>query len=236
MRFRLLRRRLTISAPRMAVRSALPWPLRWVVIALVLGFCAAVALWAFEFGKEISGLDHGTREEMQRLREEVQSLRSERDKAQSIANLSESRIATEKATQDSLSTMVKQLEAANQSLKDDLGVFQTLMPLASATESLAIRGLRAEVQGGTRIKWQLLLVQAARRGDPFKGRLEISLSGTQNGKPWSLPMAEGAQDVQVRQYQRVQGMIALPSQVVVKTLTAHVLDGGVMRASQTVQL
>ena len=94
MRFRLLRRRLTISAPRVAVRSALPWPLRWVVIALVLGFCAAVALWAFEFGKEISGLDRGAREEMQRLREEVQTLRVERDKAQSIANLSESRIAT----------------------------------------------------------------------------------------------------------------------------------------------
>ena len=38
MRFRLLRRRLTISAPRMAVRSALPWPFRWAVLAIVLGF------------------------------------------------------------------------------------------------------------------------------------------------------------------------------------------------------
>ena len=47
MRFRLLRRRLTISAPRMAVRSAMPWPLRWVVVAIVLGFCAALGLWAF---------------------------------------------------------------------------------------------------------------------------------------------------------------------------------------------
>ena len=36
MRFRLLRRRLTVSAPRMAVRSALPWPLRWFLLALML--------------------------------------------------------------------------------------------------------------------------------------------------------------------------------------------------------
>lgn len=50
MRFRLLRRRLTISAPRVAVRSALPWPLRWIMLAVVFGFCAAIALWAFEFG------------------------------------------------------------------------------------------------------------------------------------------------------------------------------------------
>ena len=54
MRFRLLRRRLTISAPRMAVRSAMPWPLRWAVVAIVLGFCAAIGLWAFEFGKGIA--------------------------------------------------------------------------------------------------------------------------------------------------------------------------------------
>ena len=30
MRWKLLRRRLSISAPRMIVRSHLPWPLRWV--------------------------------------------------------------------------------------------------------------------------------------------------------------------------------------------------------------
>ena len=47
MRFRLLRRRLTISAPRMAVRSTLPWPLRWLLGALVLGFSGALALWEF---------------------------------------------------------------------------------------------------------------------------------------------------------------------------------------------
>ena len=40
MRFRLLRRRLTISAPRVAVRNALPWPLRWLLAALLLGFSA----------------------------------------------------------------------------------------------------------------------------------------------------------------------------------------------------
>jgi len=62
MRWRLLRRRLSISAPRMAVRSHLPWPLRWAVAALMLGFSAALALWAFEFGRNIAGLNHGARQ------------------------------------------------------------------------------------------------------------------------------------------------------------------------------
>ena len=70
MRFKLLRRRLSISAPRMIVRSHLPWPLRWAMYAVALGFSAAIALWAFEFGKDIAGLDRGSKEELARLRAE----------------------------------------------------------------------------------------------------------------------------------------------------------------------
>ena len=100
MRFKLLRRRLTISAPRMAVRSAMPWPLRWAGVAIMLGFCAAISLWAFEFGKSIAGLDSGAKEELLRLRADVAKLREERDKAQSILNTSASLITAEKAAQE----------------------------------------------------------------------------------------------------------------------------------------
>ena len=42
MRWRLIRRRLSISAQRMSVRSHLPWPVRWLLAALVLGFSGAL--------------------------------------------------------------------------------------------------------------------------------------------------------------------------------------------------
>jgi hypothetical protein len=63
MRWKLLRRRLSVSAPRMIVRSHLPWPLRWAAgaHARLLG---GSALWAFEFGKEIAGLDRDAKEEL----------------------------------------------------------------------------------------------------------------------------------------------------------------------------
>jgi hypothetical protein len=54
-RWKLLRRRLSVSAPRMIVRSHLPWPLRWAVIALMFGFSAALSLWAFELGQDRIG-------------------------------------------------------------------------------------------------------------------------------------------------------------------------------------
>ena len=49
---------------------------------MVFGFSAAIALWAFEFGKDIAGLDRDAKEELTRLRVEVQQLREQRDKAQ----------------------------------------------------------------------------------------------------------------------------------------------------------
>ncbi len=57
MRWKLLRRRLSVSKPRLIERSHLPWPLRWAALAVMLGFSAALAHWAFEFGKDIAGLD-----------------------------------------------------------------------------------------------------------------------------------------------------------------------------------
>ncbi len=89
MRWRLLRRRLSISAPRMTVRSHLPWPVRWALAAVVLGFSGALALWAFEVGKGIAGLDHESREAataLEQARQQLDDMRRERDRAQSIAN------------------------------------------------------------------------------------------------------------------------------------------------------
>ena len=236
MRFRLLRRRLTVSAPRMAVRSALPWPFRWILISVVLGFSAAIALWAFEFGKDIAGLDRNDKMELVKLREENAKLQVERDKAQSIANTADSQLVTEKAVQEALNAQVKKLEAENQGLKDDLGFFQTLMPLANATDTLAVRGLQAEVLGNSQLKWQVLLVQASKNAPEFNGKLEISLAGTENGRPWTMMLPTGPLNVQLRQYRRLEGLIALPSQTVVKTVTVRVLDGNATRASQSIKL
>lgn len=90
MRFRLLRRRLTISAPRVAIRSAMPWPLRWLVLALALGLSAATALWAFEFGKSIAGLEPTSRQEVMQLRAEINRLREQSQQTQLLSQTAES--------------------------------------------------------------------------------------------------------------------------------------------------
>lgn len=236
MRWKLFRRRLSISAPRMIVRSHLPWPLRWVVYALALGFSAALALWAFEFGKTIAGLDRDAKAELAALRVEVAELRSEREKALSTANTAESLLKTEKATQDKLAQQLKLVEAENLSLKNDLGFFERLMP-SDAGDGPTIRGLQAESKGGGTMRFQLLLMQVGKTVPEFDGRYEIVLAGTLDGKPWTFPQPGGPKPLQLKQYLRVEGMITHPEQAVVKTVTARLLDrAGTVRATQSVKL
>jgi hypothetical protein len=235
MRFKLLRRRLTISAPRMAVRSAMPWPLRWAVAAIVLGFCAAIALWAFEFGKSIAGLDTGAKEELLRLRADMGKLRDERDKAQLIVDTSASLLTTEKAAQERLAAQLKALEAENRALRDDLAFFERLMP-ANGSQGVSIRGLQAEVLAGTQLKWQVLLMQPVKNASEFRGKLEVKLAGTLAGKPWIMDVPGGAQPIAFRQYRRIEGMVDLPPQAVVKNVSATVVEGTAIRAVQSIPL
>lgn len=242
MRTRLFLRRLTVSAPRMAVRSALPWPLRWIMLAVALGFCAAISLWAFEFGKNIAGLESSSKERMQQLRAEVTTLRAEleqvkeaRDKAQSIANTAATVLTSEKVAQETLLVQNRQLETDNRRLRDDLGFFEKLIPTAG-TAGIAIRGLQAELANSRELKWQVLVIQPLKNPAEFNGRLEVNFAGLQNGKPWAANLPEGPQQLKFRQYGRAQGMLDLPPQTVVKTITAKVFDGTQVKATQTIKL
>ena len=235
MRFRLLRRRLTISAPSMAIRSAMPWPLRWALAALVLGFCAAIGLWAFELGKDLTGVDGGAKEELQRLRIEVTELRDERNKAQSILNTSGSLLTAEKAAQDKLVEQIKRLENENRALRDDLGFFEKLLP-AGGADGVSIRSLQAELLSASQLRWQVLVIQPVKNAPDFNGKLEVTINGLLAGKPWTATLPGGAQALQFKQYRRIEGVLDLPPQAVVKTVTAKVVEGAATRSVQTFKL
>jgi len=226
----------------MAVRSALPWPFRWAGAAVVLGFCAAIGLWAFEFGKEIAGIDDSRVQELTRLERDVADLKQqlagtkeERDQALAQANTSTTMLTAEKAAQERLTTVNKQLEADNQRLRDDLGFFEKLIPTVG-TEALAIRGLQAEMQDDRQVKWQVLVIQPLKNAPEFTGRLEISFTGLQAGRPWSAALPEGPQTIKLRQYARAEGVFELPPQTLLKGVSVKVMDGNVVKAVQSIKL
>lgn len=224
------------------MRSALPWPFRWVALAVVLGFCAAIGLWAFEFGKEIAGIDDGRVEHLARLerevvdlRQQLDSMKEERDKALAHANTTTTLMTAEKSAQERLTSLNKQLESDNQRLRDDLGFFEKLIPTVG-TEALAIRGLQAEVQDGQQVKWQVLVIQPVKNAPEFIGRLELTFSGLQAGRPWSATLPEGPQTIKLRQYARAEGVFDLPPQTLLKGVSVKVMAGSVVKAVQSIKL
>ena len=236
MRWKLLRRRW--STPRVTVRRHLPWPIRWLSGALVLGFSAAIALWAFETGKDLAGLDRSAKVELAQLREESANLKEERDKAQAIANTAESLLKAEKAAEEGLAAELKRSEADRLALKADLGFFQQLIPQGGGTpEGLTIRGFQVDVAAPGHVRYQLLVMQGGRTAVQFNGRYELVLSGTVDGLPWTSAASASAQPIQVKQYARVEGMVDCPPQAVVKSAQVKVTDaGGAVRALQTLKL
>jgi hypothetical protein len=218
----------------------MPWPLRWAVAAIMLGFCGAIALWAFEFGRDIAGLEDGGQAQIQQLRAQIVALKAEmdtareqRDQAQSIANTAGTLVAAEKASSEQVNSQVKQLEAENRRLRDDLGFFEKLIP-ADSTDPVAIRGLQAESFDNGKIRWQVLVIQSKKNAPELVGRLEIQLTGMSNGKPWSG--AATTMPIKILQYGRLEGTLEIPAQVSVKGLTAKVIDGQAVRASQSIKL
>ena len=236
MRWKLLRRRLSVSAPRMIVRSHLPWPVRWALLALVFGFSAAIAVWAFEFGKGIAGLDKSAREELTALREEVATLRAEREKAISIANTADSLLKAEQAAQERLVAQLRQTEAENLALKNDLGFFERLLP-AGASRTLSIRNLQAEVDEPGQVRFNLLLMQPGRTAPEFNGHYEVTLTGTLGGQAWTFSRPGGPQALQLKHVLRVEGMLDHPKEAVVKNLIVKVTDAsGSVKATQTAKI
>jgi hypothetical protein len=219
----------------MSVRSSLPWPLRWAVGALVLGFSAALALWAFEFGKDIAGLDRHTEREFLALRAQVDDLTVQLAKAQEVANTSQSLLTTEQVAQEQLGLQIKQLQSDNEMLRSDLGFFERLLPSAGGG-ALNIRGLQAERISSAQYKWQVLIIQAAKNSPEFNGKIQVSLSGTLNGKPWSINTNASPEPVVVRSYLRKEGLIEVPQQAVIKSITAQIERDGSTVSVHTTKL
>jgi hypothetical protein len=202
----------------------------------MLGFSAALTLWAFELGKSLAGLDRTAQSELMRLRVEVGQLREEREGTQSIANTAGSLLKAEKAAQEQLVQRLKQIESENAALKADLAFYERLLPAAS-NSGLNVRALRADIQAPGQLRFQVLVMQIGRTTLEFTGRYDVVMTGSLDGRPWSSTQAGGSKPLNVKQSLRLEGMIDVPLSVVVKQIQFKVLDGqGAVKASQTAKL
>lgn len=227
----------------MTIKSHLPWPLKIVVFAVMLGFGAAVAKWTYELGRSFTGSPAGpTYEQIAELKKQIASLAIERDQYLSTASAAESQINMERSAQKQMAAQVKTLEADNARLKEDLAFFESLLPASTGAPGIAIRRLKAEIIGPNQLRYRLLVMQGGKGDQDFAGNLQLAVTVVLDGKSAMMVFPEGkpgdAEKYKLgfRHYQRMEGVLTLPEGAVMKAVQARILEKGQIRTQQSVNL
>ena len=247
-RFRKLRQRFGIAAPSVAVRTQVPWYLRWLGLAVMLAFSAALAAWMYDAGRRFAGFDRSeVEQEMSAARNELVKLRDELEKLRALANAADSKVSIERTTQQRLAQQIKGMEQENARLREELAIFESM--LASETASAApLSILRFKVEpdllpGEFRYR-VLLLASGSRRGKEFQGRLELVVALTEEGRSAmiTVPAAGDAEAGNFRlafkHFQRIDGVFRVNPKARVANVQLRVYETGTAepKVSQNVTL
>lgn len=243
---RRLRGRFGASAPRVAVRTHLPWYWRALSIVLLLATAIALSGWVYDAGRRFAGFDRSeTEREIQTLRDQVVQLDGEVAKLRTLANASESNLQIERTAQQQLTRQVKTLEDENTRLKEDLAVFENLAQDQASEGGLTIS--RFNVTPGAvpgQYRYRLLAAfKGMQKTKEFKGSLQFVVALKQeNGSGTSImiPGADAGEDprfaVSFRYFRRLEGVFGVPAGTQVRSVEVRLIQGGAVKATQRITL
>ena len=240
------RSRFGISAPRVAVRTHVPWYWWGFSALVVLGVSISGAGWVYDAGRRFAGFDRNASEqELVALQGKTVELENELARLRSFADAGESRLQIELAAQQQLTRQVKMLEEENARLKEDLSVFESLAQADGQSGSLSINRLRIEPEGNNVNQYRyrmLLAMQGSSKEREFKGSLQLALNLQQAGQGVTmlLPLAADANAPQYRitfkNFRRIDGTFMVPAGARIKSVEVRLLQEGVLKASKSVTL
>jgi hypothetical protein len=238
----ILRRRRPASAPRMTISSRTSWRWKGLGVLVLLGLAFAIAVAAYWKGRNYAGFDPvATMQQLTILTQQVQSLQRERDQLRSNANATESAMHIERSTQQQLASQIKELEAENGKLKEDLAFFESMLPTGTGPKDVAIQRLEGELLAPNRLRYRLLVRQGV-RDHHFSGTLQLAITVLQHGASTVLmfPSHDGVDadkyKLEFKYYQRVEGVLSVPEGAVIKAIQARVLENGKVRTQQSANL
>jgi hypothetical protein len=246
--WRKVRQRFGIAAPRVAVHSPIPWYLRWLGIALLLGLSAASAAWIYDAGRRFAGFDRNEVEtELAGVKSELLEAQAELEKLRAVANAADSRLAIERTAQQKLAQQIRVLEQDNARLREELGTLDSMLTSeARSGTSLSIYRFKVEpdVLPGEYRYHLLLVTPSARREREFNGRLELVVNLTEDGRNAMMTFPEAADTgasafrLSFKYFRRVEGTFRVNPKAKVENVQARIYETGSKepRATNTVSL
>ena len=247
--WRRVRQHFGISAPRMAVRTHLPWWGRGAVALTLLAIIGGMWWWGFDFGQILGGFNRKEIEtRLVSLEADATRFRTEAAELRARNATLESELAMTRGKQEALTKQTMELTGENAQLKEELAFLQKLVSDSSKTVGLQIQRLDVEPDGDDTWRFSVLVVRGGSPKDEFVGTmvLRATLAGTPSGDggarvlqiPDDDPEASPALRLKFKYYQRVEGRFKVPvgSRVTSVAVRAYESGQGAPRAARTLSL
>ena len=237
LRINKFRRRFGITAPRVVVRTHLSWPW-YVAAASIVLLLLLMLIWFFVQRGEAGGMAR----ELDALRIQVRDLNGELLKLRSTAGTAQSAVEMERSTQEQLTHRISELEAENMALKEDIRLFERLVPSAGNDGAVRIESFRVAPDGAQRYRYDLhLAFQSGKKTPRFRGRLQILVVFSVAGKRQEMLLPVKREDagefqVEVRGFLRKEGAFEIPAGSRLESVEARVLQGDTLKTKRMAQI
>ena len=246
--WRRLRQHFSIDAPKMAVRSHLPWPWRAVVGVALLALVGGMWWWGFDFGQIFGGFNRKEVEtRLTTLEADTARLAQENAALRAVNAALESELAMTRGAQATMQRQVEETTAENTQLREELAFLQKLVIDSNKQPGLSIQRLTAERGGEEVWNYTLLVVRGGSPKGEFEGQVALSATvaptnptpGASAARPATINLPEDqpatapALKLKFKYYQRLEGSFRVPPGHAVKSVSARVLEAGAVSPKAT---
>lgn len=230
---RAVKGRFGIDAPRLSVRTRVPWPLRVLVIIVLVMAGLLLGQWVFETGARVAGFERGrSQEELAELRLRTAQLQQENAQLKSENLRKTQQIEIEQTTHTDLAKSLRSLQDENAALREDNAVIRNLLaPNEGGGPAIYRFNIERNPGSASEYRYRLLLLKADKKEQTFHGRIQFLVSGEQEGKKASIfvPQTNGKAQfiaVEFKYYQRLEGVFQLPPAWVAKQVQVRLFEAG----------
>jgi hypothetical protein len=180
--------------------------------------------------------------ELDAMRQQLQTQREELAVLRSTAGTEQNIVSMERAAQQQLLTRIQGLERENSSLKEDMLLFERLIPVLGDEAAVRIENFRLTPEGRGRYRYRLLLAfQPSKLAADFHGRLQLVVAYTVSGKEQHLGLPGGGDttsdyQIDLKHFLRREGVVELPEGALLRSIEARIMLGDTLKAKRMAQL
>lgn len=228
------------SSPRKA-KIGIPWvPVAAGLFGLALGVAGGVFL-------AMNRAMPNTMQQIHAAQAALVQAQKDRVQAQMQADMLMGQLVVEESTRKSLEATLQSVQEELGQARDQLAFFDQLFP-PGPSGTVSIRAMEVEPVGDA-LQYRVLLSRNINSaGGMFRGNMQFTAKGMQDGKPVTIPLSaarasasdDESEDVDLSvefdRFQRSVGLLALPAGFVPQEVTLNVVEGSSVRVTRRISL